>query len=61
MKQVKKIKFYADKDGTEWTFKPIRIMTKIDINQILDLYFINHETKNQIYHKRGIKYGKRRI
>jgi len=35
-----------DKDGRKWTFKPIRIMTKIDITQILDLYFINHETKN---------------
>ena len=37
MKQVKKVKFYTDKDGTEWTFKPLRIMTKIDIIKILDL------------------------
>ena len=61
MKQVKKVKFYTDKDGTEWTFKPLRIMTKIDIIKILDLYFINHQTKNLIYLKRSIKYGKIRI
>ena len=36
-------------------------MTKIDINKILDLHFINHQSKHQIYLDRAIKYGKRRI
>ena len=36
-------------------------MTKIDINKILDLHFINQQTKNEIYLQRTIKYGKRRI
>jgi len=62
MKEVKKIKFYSDKDGTEWTFKPFRIiMTKIGIIKILDLRFKNHKTIHEIYCNRSIKYGKRRI
>ena len=46
MKKVKKIKFYKDNDDKEWTFKVLRIMTKKDIIKILDLHFINNETKN---------------
>jgi hypothetical protein len=42
MKAVKKIKFYTDKDEKEWTFKVLRIMTKVDIVKIIDLYTINH-------------------
>lgn len=61
MKQIKKIKFYQDKDGREWTIKVFRIMTIKDIRKIIDLYRIQKLSKNQIQLRKDVKYSKKRL
>ena len=61
MKKVRKIRFNKDKDNNERIIKGNWLMYKKDIIKILDLYCNHNEKLTNIYNKRSIRYGYRKI
>ena len=61
MIRTRKVKYFTDKDGQERTNKSQFMMSKKDISLICNLYNIQNISPTNIYNRKNIRHGYRKI